>query len=361
MLVEHPPEHPPGGGDKQPAPGGGGYSAADLAAVKLALTGESAVDMPRLFFADRAAVDAFLRLLEFDTDNPLDLQRLRELHNDATQYLADIYRYRLPKQVEQPDDIHELFLHAAHGPRRVQRFACMALKVMHIFHHLQAREMVFNSTISEAELADRLNTKVFGTIDRLRAAGIHVLEFAAGKKTRESLVTKLLVKRQTWASAIFDKVRFRIVVETRDQLVHALALLLRHLVPFNYTIPEQSQNNLITLEDLARFNVPTDVLGEAWGDGQMPLVRRSDAQNEFSGPTYRCINFVADIPLRIDDAVAMPPPAIAFVQAEIQLVDAATNDDNNKGENAHALYKKRQHDRVRARIERGAALDDDET
>jgi uncharacterized protein (TIGR04552 family) len=353
MLVEQPPR-PNDGTDAREGPRRA-YTQADLASLKLALTGESAVDMPRLFFSDRAAVDAFLRLLEFDTDNPMDLNHLSELHHEAVQYLADVHRYRLPQRVEQPEAIHDLFLAAANGAPRLRRHACVTLKVMHIIHHLQAREMVFNSSISEAELADRLNTKVFNTIDRMRASGVQVTEFAAGKKSRESLVTKLLAKRHTWASAIFDKVRFRVVVQGRDDLVPAVVYLLRHLVPFNYTIPEQSQNNLLTAEDIGRvLNLPIDLLSERWGDGDLPFSKSTNAQNEFSGPTYRCVSFVADIPLRIDDAVATEPPAVAFVQAEIQLVDAATNDANNQGENDHDLYKKRQHERVQARLERAS-------
>ncbi|MEZ4271074.1 MAG: hypothetical protein R3C68_06470 [Myxococcota bacterium] len=40
------------------------------------------------------------------------------------------------------------------------------------------------------------------------------------------------------------------------------------------------------------------------------------------GGPYRCVSFAADIPLRIDDVASTAQPAIAFVQAEIQLVDS---------------------------------------
>ena len=41
-----------------------------------------------------------------------------------------------------------------------------------------------------------------------------------------------------------------------------------------------------------------------------------------------------------------------------ELVDAATHDANDKGENAHTLYKKRQYERVRERLERAAGSTD---
>jgi len=241
----------------------------------------------------------------------------------------------------------------------------MTLKVMHILHHLEGREMVFNSPISEAVLFDRLNSKVFTVIDKMRASGIAVPEFASGKKTRDSLLTKLLAKKETWASHVFDRLRFRVVVASQPELVRALAYLMRHLVPFNYVVPAQAQNGLITIDNLVEtLGVPRELVEELWQKG--PAVVNEELEpaptppNEFSGPTFRCVNFVADIPLRIDDVVDTEPPAVAFVQAEIQLVDVETNEANNQGENAHPLYKRRQRERVRRRLEGPRVGDSDD-
>ncbi|MEZ4271075.1 MAG: TIGR04552 family protein [Myxococcota bacterium] len=220
---------------------------ADLAAIRTVLTGEAAVDLAQLWFTDRASVDDFLRLNAFDTDNPLDLSRLRDLHHNATVYLADTHRYRLPRPIERPAEIHDLFLAAAEGSRRLRRFACMTLKVMHILHHIACKELVSGTPISEVDLLERLNKKVFSTIDEMRAAGIAVNEFATGKKTQTSLVTKLLAKPDALATHIFDRLRFRIVLGTRQDVVLALIYLVRHLLPFNYVVSRQSQNGLISL------------------------------------------------------------------------------------------------------------------
>ncbi len=337
---------------------------ADLAALKLTLFGESVVDMARVWFSDRAAVDEFLRLAGFDTDNPLDMARLHELHHEAIVYLTDVHRYRLPLQIEQPPEIHDLFL-VAGAPQlgRVQRFACMTLKVMHIMHHISGRELLFNTPISEAQLFDRLNNRVFGMIDKMRAAGIGVQEFAAGKKSRASLATKLLAKRNNLATQIFDKLRFRIVITHRDELVAAVLYLLRHLVPFNYVLPEQSQNTIVTPADLVRtLQLAPSVVQQHWDLMSAPVPPGSvSTANEFTAESYRCINFVADIPLRIDDVAPQAAPAIGFVQTEIQLVDQETAKINERGESAHSLYKKRQRGRVRSRLENlGWGAEEDE-
>lgn len=328
---------------------------ADLAALRLVLTGHSVVDMGRWWFADRAAVDEFLRLVGFDVDNPLDLARIEEIHREAIMYLSEVHHQRLPEAVEHPDAIQDLFLLASHHKGRDQRMACITLKTMHIMYHIAGRELVFNLPISEAQLFARLNSRVFSVIDRMRAAGVGVVEFAAGKKTKTSLVTKLLAKRSTLASNIFDKLRFRITVNTRDDVVHALTYLLHNMIPFNYVVPDQSQNGLVTIDDLCRiFRVSPDVIQHVWGKRAMGTQLPEDVSptpiNEFSGSSYRCVNFVVDMPLRVDDIAPEQSPAGAFVAAEIQLVDVEAAKANEQGENAHSLYKKRQRQRVRERL-----------
>ena len=184
--------------------------------------------------------------------------------------------------------------------------------------------------------------------------GITVSEFTAGQKSRESITTKLLAKKEALATQLFDRLRFRIVVESHQDLIPALLYLLRNLVPYNYILPGQSQNGLVSTEDLAEATgIPEATISSLWdgseisrslGPGPTPL-------NEFSGRDFQCINFVAEIPLRIDDVAPGAPPAIAFTQAEIQLVDKETHQANNAGENAHVLYKERQRRRVRQRIQ----------
>jgi uncharacterized protein (TIGR04552 family) len=352
MLVEQPPR------PERPTPSMPFVIApdqlADLAALRLMLEGESSADLPRLWFADKLSVDAFLRLSEFDTDNPIDIDRLHELHHDAVAYLTETQNYRLPPQLDDLEDIHDLFLAASNGPPRLRRYACMLLKVMHILHHIAGRELMFNTAISEAQLLSRLSAKVFNVIDRMRVSGVGIQEFAAGQKSRTSLVTKLLAKRSTLATHIFDKLRFRIIVNTRDDLVAALLYLVHNLFPFNYIRPEQSQNGVLTFDDLGRnLGLAPELVRAFWEAAPMgpELGRESTLANEFSGKGYRAVNFVADIPLRVDDVAPEATPAIVFVQTEIQVIDAETEKNNQRGENSHALYKKRQRERVRKRLE----------
>ena len=333
------------------------FSAVDLSSMRLLLSGESVIDWPRLEFANAEEVERFIMLQEFDRRIPSHVAQMQLLMREALGYLTDVLRYRVPEEIKRATDPSTLITFASQhqGLKRNRIYACMMLKVMHILHHLLARELLFNAPLSEAQLSSMLNRKVFDAIDKMRAAGIPVVEYTGGRKTRHSLVTKLLAKRETIASQIFDKTRFRIVVKSPEDLLSTLRFMSQHLFPFNYVIPGQSENALLDLMAVADHD-SLDKRGRRMLLGNH--ARSPQAANEFSGKTYRSINFVVDMPLRVQD-VKLDPPLdpilgdIIFVLAEFQLLDAQTAERNEEGENNHAKYKARQEQRVRARLESG--------
>ncbi|MGH2931104.1 MAG: TIGR04552 family protein, partial [Solirubrobacteraceae bacterium] len=89
--------------------------------------------------------------------------------------------------------------------------------------------------------------------------------------------------------------------------------------------------------------------------------KRPSPQNEFSGPGYRVINFVSDLPVRIDKYLCRLPDdpifaeygCVVFVLTEFQVIDARTAENNESGENSHEKYKERQAARVKARLMHG--------
>ena len=332
------------------------HSLSDLMGLQTILRGTSIIDQSRFWLQNRKDVDYFLRLCGFDTDNSLDIQRLQEIYHEAIDYLLEVHGYDLPAVISDSTDIHDIFLLASDTGQALQASACMVLKVMHVLHLLNGRELLFNIKISEAELLDRLSVKVFRVIDRMRASGIRVQEFSSGKKTRVSILTKLLARKLTQTTEIFDNRRFRLILESRSDLVNAVRYLSRELFPYNCVVPGQSQNGILSSIDLASaFDVDEDVILRHWQDdllsGRDDVLRAENYNhNEFSGSTYRCVSLVAEIPLRIDDLAPDHVPAIVFAETEIQLVDVATEVINTTGENAHSRYKSRQRSRARERL-----------
>ena len=132
-------------------------------------------------------------------------------------------------------------------------------------------------------------------------------------------------------------------------------------MPFNYIIPGESINGILPFRQLVDRGGPfTRFHDQLQHDVETKEVKK-DGSNEFSGPTYRVINFVADLPVRIDDALAAAAAEqgrdlgnTIFVLTEFQIMDAVTADTNESGENSHAAYKERQVERVKGRLAGGS-------
>jgi uncharacterized protein (TIGR04552 family) len=337
----------------------------ELEALRLLLRGGSVIDWRRLGFRDRADVDAFLALNLFDLDDPRDERRVRSIVAQAVEYLRTEFGYRVADPVARPEDVRDLFLLAsgAAEPLRYRRIACVVLKVMHVIHHLEARELLFRTALREADLADRVHRRIMAEAERLKAAGLPVVEFRGNLKSRGSLVTKLLAKRESVAAQVFDRVRYRIVTEAPDQVVPVVWHLARTLFPFNYVVPGQTQNGLVSFRSVLRGHPRGAALA---AELQIPLdAERADPsipRNAFSGKGYRVLNFVVDLPVRVDDLLSPLDPMadelgrIVFSLVEFQVVDAATAARNEQGEAAHERYKRRQLKQVLRRLSRGLVV-----
>jgi uncharacterized protein (TIGR04552 family) len=266
--------------------------------------------------------------------------------------------------VASPEDVRHLFLLAsgAADPVRYRRIACVVLKVMHVIHHLEARELLFRTALREADLAERTHRRIMAEADRMLAAGL-VREFRGNSKSRSSLVTKLLAKRESVAAQIFDRVRYQIVAERQDQLAGVVWHLCQHLFPFSYAVPGQTQNNLVRFNDLLALHPEGSHVARHM---QLPpdLERKDPAapRNQFSGKHFKVLNFVVDLPVRIDDLLPAHDPMadelgrIVFSLVEFQVLDAETARRNEQGDGSHERYKRRQLKQVLRRLSRGLVV-----
>ena len=336
-------------------------SLAQLEEVRLILRGGSVVDWFRLRFESLEDVRAFVALQGGDLDDADDIARLEHLRREAAHYLVEEHGYKLPPELLACDAV-DLFLFASEkrGRRRDRFFACLLLKVMHIVHHIEARELAYRLPLSQAALFSALVDRVDEFAARLQADGFPLARYTGGQKTTTSLLTKLLVKKEHHAAAIHDRVRFRFVVRRSFDLVALLARMTRELFPFNYVAPAQTVNHLVNftafVESHAAYRAFVNDLQLELGQEEQAL----RPLNEFSGPSYAVINFVVDVPLRIPDGALAEGAAdnealgrVVFALAEFQLVDALTDAQNEHGENRHDRYRARQLAIVRERLERG--------
>jgi uncharacterized protein (TIGR04552 family) len=331
----------------------------DLEAVRLVLRGDSVIDWNRANFRTIQEVDRYLRLHQIDISKPGDLWRLQYVHGEAVNYLEEHLGLSFPADLQKPRDVREIFLQASHigGFRRKQILACVLLKLMHVINHMEAAELRYQTPLSEADLMELAERRIMSAAEEMRATGFPLVAFYGSRKARNSIITKLIAKRENIAATIFDKLRFRIVTHDRAHILPAITWLTRNLFPFNYIIPGQSHNNLMLFRSMIR-DEPFATLGaELSSNGITEEELLTPEENPFSGGSYRMINFIADFPVRIDHLVDVRYGALlgrtVFVMVEFQVIDRQTARDNEEGENAHRLYKERQRHIVEARLRKG--------
>lgn len=319
----------------------------DIQEIRLLLRGDSVIDWHRLGLSSHDDVRRLLAVNGFDVDNPKDLDRLDTMRAEAVQYTYETLGLRLDDHIATEVESTELFMLAS-SKGRYQRQACTLLKVMHIIYHLDARELRMALSIPDSELFSRVEQSIARMFDELRSAGVPVVEFAWSRKAKESLITKLLVKRETNAARVFDRLRFRLVVERPRDLLPTLHVMLRRFIPFNYVVPGQTVNSLVDDRPIEKR------IGKNRDFSMAALDSAARPANEFSGRGYQILNFVADLPVRVDTIVDDPEMKdkgyVVFVLAEFQIVDQARAIENEQGEASHAQYKLRQHQRVRERL-----------
>jgi uncharacterized protein (TIGR04552 family) len=333
---------------------------ADLEAIRLILRGGSVIDWHRLNFEARAQIDAFVGVLELDLDDPEDRDRTERVKQAAIDYLRRNFDFPIPKPVERSSLVELMTLASGKGHR--QLCACAILKVMHIIHHLESRELLYRLPMSDQDVFQMIEAKVYRVIGGMLAGGYPILEFIGGRKNRDSMYTKLLSKPETVAAAIYDKLRFRIVTRSLDDVFPVLDELTRRLFPFNYVTPHESKNTLFHFRSYCEEQEP---LRDLFPRLQLSPDLEGDpdprTDNRFTAPSFRTVHFVVDMPIRLERRL-VPEDArhlgrIIFAQTEFQLVDRETEQANESGEASHDAYKRRQRVAVARRLKVG--LEDD--
>lgn len=333
----------------------------ELEHIRLILRGGSVVEWPRLFFQTREEVDQFLLLCQINTQSVEDVQWVRLILKGAVEYLRRTFSYRVSVAVAEPNHVQDLFLYASGiGPRKYRRIACIVLKVMHVIQHIEGRDLIFRVAASESDLSQLVTEKVMGIAVRMREKSypFPIVEFTDSVKSRESVITKLLAKRETIAAKIYDLTRFRIVTRRIEDVVPVLYYLTEQLVPFNFVVPGQTENTLIRFKELVETYPNLSKVSDRL-HLDLDFENRSAVamSNSFSSHGYRMLNFVADVPLRLSPALASDSKGfIGFSMVEFQICDEKTDQANQEGDNSHINYKARQRKRVLHRLSKGLVV-----
>lgn len=326
----------------------------DLDIVRLSLTNENILDWTRLNLTDKDA-EKLCRNHCLDLNNPSDIALIDRIRDESIAYLQDEYEFPMPGPIRK-GSLFELFRIASNTNIRHRQFcACTLLKAMHIINHFDAGEARQALTITDQQLFQKAEARIYQTISRMMADRLPVVEFMGGRKQRASMVTKLLSKTDPLAAQLFDKIRFRVVTATKDDVLPAINFLSRNLFPFNYILSGESYNTLFPFASYVHGHTHLRGLSDQQSgpnsleNGLYPMI-----QNAHSSPKYQVVHWVADMPVRIEnfknafitDGVNPVPRPVIYVRAEIQILDRKTHRINERGHAAHTKYKARQKESV---------------
>ena len=328
----------------------------DVETVELILRGDSVIDWHRLNLeSERQAVE-LLEAMEYRLSESADRESLARIKGEAESFLRRHLDFSIPDPVERAT-VSELLLIAS-GEGHRQLCACTILKVMHIMHHVESRELLFSLPMSMQDVFKLVEEKVYRVVGGMLATGFPIAEFVGGRKNKDSLYTKLLSKPETTAANVYDRIRFRIVTRGPDDILPIILYLSKTVFPFNQVIPNQSLNTLFHIKSyFSQFEKLRHMIPALQLEANDAL---TPTDNTFSGSSFKAVHFVADVPVRLQPTLIESLPSrvralgpVCSVLCEFQIVDRESELASELGDGSHAAYKNRQKNAVMSRLKLG--------
>lgn len=234
--------------------------------MNLMLRGRSVIDNHQgLPIRTVEASDEFLHKYGYNLENPVESAEVLGNYHEAIRFMRKYFLkpenaegadLEIPRQFQELADVRHLFVWAAdksieHTVRA--RWACAILRVMHAISHLdkdlrheffpEIQKQIFDRFYKEIHTVDgqvylgKPNEEGSVALDKFQTKP---------RKTRESLILKLLHKKETLAEDVFDQIGVRFVTQSRMDVVRVLKFLRDRYIVMTMNIrPSRSRNNLI--------------------------------------------------------------------------------------------------------------------
>jgi uncharacterized protein (TIGR04552 family) len=329
----------------------------DVEALRLILAGASVIDWHRLNLTGPEHARRLIENHDLSLADPKDLAFTEHIKREAITFLRRHFSFAIPKPVEESNVADLLVMASGKGHR--QLCACTILKTIQIINHMAGRELLFRLPVSDRDLFHLVEEKVYRVVGTMLSEGFPITEFIGGRKNLDSTYTKLLSKPEATAAALYDKLRFRIVTKTMDDILPVVLYLTDRLFPFNFVVPKQSTNTIFHFKSYCeRKPQLAAMVPEFQGTLDDDL---TPGDNRFSAPTYRVIQFVTDVPVRVPPHLMELAPAgsdllgpLVYMLCEFQVLDAESEAKNETGEASHDAYKQRQREAVFRRLRLGS-------
>lgn len=380
----------------------------DWESMDVVLGGKSALDS-KFFLGpilDSETVEGFLNGYGLDANDAVARAELFGNFQEAIQFIRRYFLkegaeegldVKVPNAIMMITDISDLFLLATgnkeNSTREEELWAEVILKVMHTILHVDKdlRSSYFSEI--QTQIFDRFYKYVFREGDDLFFAKskkekikIPLIEFETkSKKTRDSVIIKLLHKAENVAEELFDRVGVRIVTENRFDSIRVIKFLLENYIIIPHNIkPSRSTNSLVDMNEFKRRhsnlikfalrnNMTEDDFVESMEEAiqQSVCVQTESERNSFTSSNYRSLQFTCrqlikykspflqefielrkfakeskdeDISKKIlnMDYSHIARDVRFFYPYEVQIVDKDAHLVNSEGDASHGEYKKTQ-------------------
>lgn len=370
-------------------------------------SGTSSLDARNYLSAFSARADAlnFLNGYGYDLEDPIQNAEMFGNFQEAMQFIKRYFLkegnpegldYNIPNVFYTITDVSELLLIATKKmdekvTDEESIWASIILKVMHTILHLDKDIRYQYFTTIQTQIFDRFYRYLVREDNQLymenedKSLKIPIVEFETkSKKSRESIIIKLLHKKENVAEELFDRIGIRFVTKNKVDCLRLMNFLHQHyIIIVNNIKPSRSQNSLINLETfkVAHRKLTKDVLRENISEAQ--YLERLDAIAEQSGrdfvtdndhtsknyaaihftcrqlikyrnPFYREFLTVKKFAKKTDKEseitkklLSIDTSSIArdirfFYPYEVQITDEKSHKENSYGKASHGEYKKSQ-------------------
>lgn len=376
--------------------------------LHLVCSGQSSLDAKNYLteMVDRDQVYDFLGGYGFDLKNPVESAELFGNYQEAIQFIKRYFlkegnpeglAISVPSFLYTLTDISELFLLAtgksSSGKPTLEEelWAGVVLKVMHTILHADKDLRYRYFSVIQQQIFDRFYKYIVRDEENQlwmkndSGFTVQLVDFQTkAKKTRESIIIKLLHKQENVAEELFDRIGVRIVTKTKVDSLRVLKFLVtNYVVMINNIKPSRSQNTLVDLDMLKRRK--NTLLKQCYRQGwdeprylkelehlvEQCVPRKEHDRNEHSSQEYRAIHFTGrqlikyrnpfmahfnevrkaalqdkENPLAKQllalDTTPISRDVRFFYPFEVQITDEASHLQNTQGEASHQEYKKSQ-------------------
>lgn len=363
--------------------------------LDIVIGGKSSIDSTEGFrISSMEEATRFLESYGYNADNPVEMAEAQGHFREAVQFIQKYFlgdpgagvRREIPRKILEIVDVRELLLFAGLSyPKQtsdaagmlLRDWACSVLKVMHTIAHLDQDLRTSYFSQIQTQILDRF----YKVVHRDEHGGLFLGESEKDggkiplvsfetkpKKTRESILIKLLHKPENVAEDIFDRVGIRFVTHDLVSVLEVVQFLRDKMIIVAPNLkPSRSRNTLIRM-DVVKEALTAGKSLESIA-GQLSLTSGS-AENPHSSTSYRSIQFTARQLIKLrnplydqlrelrrqksvegsDQSRLIQKLDLNYVQKElhffypfeVQIVDQASHIENERGRSAHAEYKKAQ-------------------